>query len=82
MATHHPHTHHAGEIRWPWISGPAFTLLVALLVAPGQKVVYVYVPGRTANIPGQARMRRGFAPLATPPSWFPTSGCSRTTGPA
>lgn len=75
----------ADEVRWAVdISGRASTLLVALLVAHGQQVVYV--PGRTVNrmtgaykgegktdakdarvIADQARMRRDFAPLDTPP---------------
>ncbi|MFF7146405.1 IS110 family transposase [Streptomyces nodosus] len=75
----------AGEARWAVdISGRASTLLLALLIARGQEVVYV--PGRTVNrmsgayrgegktdakdarvIADQARMRRDFVPLATPP---------------
>ncbi|MCX4648102.1 IS110 family transposase [Streptomyces sp. NBC_01446] len=75
----------AGEVRWAVdISGRASTLLLALLIAHGQEVVYV--PGRTVNrmsgayrgegktdakdarvIADQARMRRDFVPLATPP---------------
>ncbi|RPK37695.1 IS110 family transposase [Streptomyces sp. ADI93-02] len=75
----------AAEVRWAVdISGRASTLLLALLVAHGQQVVYV--PGRTVNrmsgaykgegkadakdarvIADQARMRRDFAPLDTPP---------------
>src|SRR5690606_12086902 len=75
----------AAEVRWAVdISGRASTLLLALLIAHGQQVVYV--PGRTVNrmtaaykgegktdakdarvIADQARMRRDFAPLDTPP---------------
>ncbi|MFG2887902.1 IS110 family transposase [Streptomyces sp. NPDC048297] len=75
----------ADEVRWAVdISGRASTLLLALLIAHGQQVVYV--PGRTVNrmsgayrgegktdakdarvIADQARMRRDFAPLDTPP---------------
>ncbi|MFG2369841.1 IS110 family transposase [Streptomyces mirabilis] len=80
----------ADEVRWAVdISGRASTLLVALLVAHGQQVVYV--PGRTVNrmtgayrgegktdakdarvIADQARMRRDFAPLDTPPELVST----------
>ncbi|MEE1811143.1 IS110 family transposase [Streptomyces sp. BE133] len=80
----------AGEVRWAVdISGRASTLLLALLVAHGQQVVYV--PGRTVNrmsgayrgegktdakdarvIADQARMRRDFAPLDTPPELVTT----------
>ncbi|MEV5646386.1 IS110 family transposase [Streptomyces flaveolus] len=80
----------AHEVRWAVdISGRASTLLLALLVAHGQQVVYV--PGRTLNrmsgayrgeaktdakdaqvIADQARMRRGFAPLDTPPELVTT----------
>ncbi|MET7666459.1 IS110 family transposase [Streptomyces sp. NPDC005463] len=75
----------AGQVQWAVdISGRASALLLALLVAHGQSVVYV--PGRTVNrmtgaykgegktdakdarvIADQARMRRDFAPLDTPP---------------
>lgn len=70
-------------------SGRASTLLLALLIANGQRVVYV--PGRRVNrMPGayrgegktdakdargiadQARMRRDFAPLDTPPELVST----------
>ncbi|WP_443333147.1 IS110 family transposase [Streptomyces sp. CB03234] len=74
-----------GEVRWAVdISGRASALLLALLIAHSQQVVYV--PGRTVNrmsgayrgegktdakdalvIADTARMRRDFAPLATPP---------------
>ncbi|WP_330351021.1 IS110 family transposase [Streptomyces sp. NBC_00582] len=80
----------AEEVRWAVdISGRASTLLLALLVAHGQQVVYV--PGRTVNrmsgaykgegktdakdarvIADQARMRRDFAPLDTPPELVST----------
>ncbi|OEJ39523.1 IS110 family transposase [Streptomyces agglomeratus] len=80
----------ADEVRWAAdISGRASTLLVALLVAHGQQVVYV--PGRTVNrmtgaykgegktdakdarvIADQARVRRDFAPLDTPPELVST----------
>ncbi|MFJ4512861.1 IS110 family transposase [Streptomyces sp. NPDC088816] len=80
----------AGDVRWAVdISGRASTLLLALLVAHGQQVVYV--PGRTVNrmsgayrgegktdakdarvIADQARMRRDFAPLDTPPELVTT----------
>jgi transposase len=80
----------AGEVRWAVdISGRASTLLLALLVAHGQQVVYV--PGRNVNrmsgayrgegktdakdarvIADQARMRRDFAPLDTPPELVTT----------
>ncbi|MEU9398102.1 IS110 family transposase [Streptomyces sp. NPDC048324] len=80
----------ADEVRWAVdISGRASTLLLALLVAHGQQVVYV--PGRTVNrmsgaykgegktdakdarvIADQARMRRDFAPLDTPPELVST----------
>ncbi|MBQ1094495.1 IS110 family transposase [Streptomyces sp. B93] len=80
----------ADEVRWAVdISGRASTLLLALLVAHGQQVVYV--PGRTVNrmsgayrgegktdardalvIADQARMRRDFAPLDTPPELVTT----------
>ncbi|MBL1118576.1 IS110 family transposase [Streptomyces sp. 110] len=79
-----------GEVRWAVdISGRSSTLLLALLVAHGQQVVYV--PGRTVNrmsaaykgegktdakdarvIADQARMRRDFAPLDTPPELVST----------
>ncbi|WP_369174611.1 IS110 family transposase [Streptomyces sp. R28] len=75
----------ADDVRWAVdISGRASTLLLALLIAHGEQVVYV--PGRTVNrmsgayrgegktdakdakvIADQARMRRDFAPLNTPP---------------
>lgn len=78
------------EVRWAVdISGRASTLLLALLIAHGQQVVYV--PGRTVNrmsgayrgegktdakdalvIADQARMRRDFAPLSTPPELVST----------
>jgi transposase len=65
----------ADEVRWAVdISGRASALLLALLIAHGQQVVYV--PGRTVNqmtvakdalvIAGQARMRRDLAPIQTP----------------
>lgn len=80
----------AEEVRWAVdISGRASTLLLALLVAHRQQVVYV--PGRTVNrmsgaykgegktdakdarvIADQARMRRDFAPLDTPPELVST----------
>jgi transposase len=80
----------ADEVRWAVdICGRASTLLLALLVAHGQQVVYV--PGRTVNrmsgayrgeaktdakdarvIADQARMRRDFAPLGTPPELVST----------
>ncbi|MFI7358046.1 IS110 family transposase [Streptomyces avidinii] len=80
----------ADEVRWAVdISGRASTLLLALLLAHGQQVVYV--PGRTVNrmsgayrgeaktdakdalvIADQARMRRDFAPLDTPPELVTT----------
>jgi transposase len=80
----------ADEVRWAVdICGRASTLLLALLVAHGQNVVYV--PGRTVNrmsgayagegktdakdariIADQARMRRDFAPLNTPPELVST----------
>jgi transposase len=80
----------AAEVRWAVdISGRASTLLLALLVAHGQQVVYV--PGRTVNrvsdayrgegktdakdarvIADQARMRRDFTPLDTPPELVST----------
>ncbi|MER5595994.1 IS110 family transposase [Streptomyces sp. NPDC002265] len=80
----------ADEVRWAVdISGRASTLLLALLIAHGQQVVYV--PGRTVNrmsgayrgeaktdakdarvIADQARMRRDFAPLETPPELVST----------
>lgn len=80
----------ADEIRWAVdISGRASALLLALLVAHGQQVVYV--PGRTVNratdgyrgegktdakdalvIADQARMRRDFAPIKTPPEFVST----------
>jgi transposase len=80
----------AGEVRWAVdISGRSSTLLLALLIAHGQQVVYV--PGRTVNrmsaaykgegktdardarvIADQARMRRDFAPLDTPPELVST----------
>lgn len=79
-----------GEVRWAVdISGRASTLLLALLIAHDQQVVYV--PGRTVNrmsgaywgevktdakdahvIADQARMRRDFAPLDTPPELVTT----------
>ncbi|PBC92825.1 MULTISPECIES: IS110 family transposase [Streptomyces] len=75
----------ADEVAWAVdISGRASALLLALLIAHGQRVVYV--PGRTVNrmtgayrgegktdakdalvIADQARMRRDFAPIETPP---------------
>lgn len=80
----------ADEVRWAVdISGRASALLLALLFAQGQQVVYV--PGRTVNrmsgayrgegktdakdalvIADQARMRRDFAPLTTPPELVST----------
>jgi transposase len=80
----------ADEVRWAVdISGRASTLLLALLIAHGQQVVYV--PGRTVNrmsgayrgegktdakdarvIADQARMRRDFTPLSTPPELVST----------
>jgi transposase len=80
----------AHEVRWAVdISGRSSTLLLALLVAHGQQVVYV--PGRTVNrmsgayrreaktdakdaqvIADQARMRRDFASLDTPPELVTT----------
>ncbi len=80
----------ASEVRWAVdISGRSSTLLLALLIAHGQQVVYV--PGRTVNrmsaaykgesktdardarvIADQARMRRDFAPLDTPPELVST----------
>ncbi|WP_052190264.1 IS110 family transposase [Streptomyces sp. NRRL S-1824] len=78
------------EVRWAVdISGRASTLLLALLIAHGQQVVYV--PGRTVNrmsgayrgeaktdakdalvIADQARMRRDFDTLRTPPELVST----------
>lgn len=80
----------ADDVRWAVdISGRASTLLLALLITHGQRVVYV--PGRTVNrmsgayrdeaktdakdtrvIGDQARMRRDFAPLSTPPELVTT----------
>ncbi|OEJ55238.1 IS110 family transposase [Streptomyces agglomeratus] len=80
----------ADDVRWAVdISGRASTLLLALLFAHSQQVVYV--PSRTVNrmsgaykgegktdakdarvIADQARMRRDFAPLDTPPELVTT----------
>ncbi|MGW3465974.1 IS110 family transposase, partial [Streptomyces olivaceoviridis] len=80
----------ADEVRWAVdISGRASALLLTLLIAHGQQVVYV--PGRTVNrmtgayrgegktdakdalvIADQARMRRDFTPIKTPPELVST----------
>ena len=80
----------ADEVHWVVdISGQAAALLLALLIAHGQEVVYA--PGRTVHrvtsayrgesradardalvIADQARMRRDFTPIDTPPELVST----------
>lgn len=44
---------------------------MALLVTPGQKVVYVYVPGRTANHPRPGPHAPGLRPAGHTPELVP-----------